>query len=418
MAAPTALYPLLGESSGTQHYVDYLNGNDTTGDGTFGTPWKTIEKARDTVAGNAIINLRYAGGTVYRPSSGERWTWQKNGTSAADPITLRTWPGDSPDYVTGANMARLQGSIVTGGSGSTRYSALRIFDLDITTTIGLARGAAGVEGIKIENFQDIEIARCRIHQTVETAILITGSVSEALRVENWHVHHCRIWRVGTSHPGSGNNHDHGIYIGGETVGGAHTGQAYNNLIFDCHYGSTIQFFPYATGNIAAYNTLYDTSELNAEDGTALGNAVMLFYGSSTGLVDNVVSSNIIARSRQDATTRLAVETSGTGSGNRLYKNLAFEITNNNLWGNTAQWVNNATRVADNLGESDPLWVDVVPGGAKDFRLLAGSPAIAAGETGYLPATDFFGASRVTADVGGAAFNLDAARCRGLLGIGS
>lgn len=398
------LLPLLGNSSGAEVYVDYLNGNDTTGTGSLANPWKTIEKARDNVATNGIINLRYAGGTVYRPSSGERWTIQKNGASAADPITLRTYPGDSPNYTTGANLAKLQGSILAGGSGSTRYSGWRFFDLDITNTVGLARGSAGVEGFKVENFKDIEIARCRIHQTVESAILLTGSVSDALRVENWHVHHCLIWRVGTTHAGSGNNHDHGIYIGGETAGGAHSGQAYSNIIYDCHYGSTIQFYPLATGNIAAYNTLYDTSELNAPDGTALGNTVFFFWGTSggsgLGMTNNTVSSNIIARSRQDATTRLAVETGGNvGTGNRLYKNLAFEITNNNLWGNSAMWSNNATRAADNLGEQNPLWVDVVAGGAKDFHLQSGSPARGAGELDYMPATDFYGVARSAADVG-------------------
>lgn len=424
MAAPTALYALLGNSSGAEVYVDYLNGNDTTGAGTLASPWKTIEKGRDQVATNGIINLRYAGGTIYRPASGERWVIQKNGASAADPITLRTYPGDSPDYTTGANMARLQGSILAGGT-STRYGGWRFFDLDIVNTVGVARGAAGVEGIKIECFRDVEVARCHIHQTVETAILVTGSVSDATRVENWHVHHCKIYRVGTTHAASGNNHDHGIYIGGETVGGAHAGQAFNNLIYDCHYGSCIQFYPLATGNIAAYNTLYDTSELNAPDGAALGNPVMLFYGTTggtgLGLTDNVVSSNIIVRSRQDATTRLAVETGGNvGSGNRLHKNLPNEITDNALWGSSAMWVNNATRAADNLTEQSPLWVDVVAGGAKDFRLQAGSPAINAGESAYMPSTDFVGAARVTPDIGAYAATASGGpvtQRMGLLGVG-
>ncbi len=413
MAAPTGLYPLLGESSGPVVVVDGLNGNDTTGTGSLANPWRTIEKGRDQVDPNGLIYLRHSGGHVYRPASGERWTIQRNGASASDPITLATYPGDSPNYVTGANMARLQGSIVPGGT-STRYGAWKFLNLDIVNTVGLARGAAGVEGFKIENFRDVEIARCWVHQTVETAILVTGSVSEATRVENWHVHHCRVFRAGTSHPGSGNNHDHGIYIGGETAGGAHAGQVYNCEFYDCHYGSTIQFYPYATANIAVYNTCYDTSEGHALDGTALGNPVSLFYGTAggvgLGMTDNVVSSTIFARSRQDATTRLAVETGGgVGSGNRLHKNLAWQITNSALWGSSSMWVNNATRVADNLGSADPLWVDVAPGGNKDFRLLDASPAIGAGELAYMPATDFAGNLRLTPDVGAYARTATAAQ---------
>lgn len=407
MAAPTALYSLLNAPSGSQVYVDYLNGNDSTGTGAIGSPWKTINKAYTTLGTTGIINVRYSGGVVNRPLSGERWTLQKNAT-AGSPITIRTAPEDSPNYISRTNMAVCQGSFLCGGSGSTQFSGLRIEDLEIYSTSGLARGAAGVEGIKVENFKDIEITRCHIHDTIETGILLTGSVSDGIRVDNWHVHKCYIHHVGTSHVASGNNHDHGIYIGGETVGGAHTGQIFNSIIHDCHYGSCIQFFPLGTSNIAAYNSCYDTSETGATHGTALGNPVMLFYGQSggsgLGLTDNVVSSNILARNRTDV-ARLAVETGlNTGTGNRLFKNLPSEISDNNLWGSSAMWVNNATRAADNLTEQDPVWVDVSPSVPADFHLQASSPCRNAGEANYLPTDDFFATARNgVKDIGAVAF---------------
>lgn len=398
MAAPTQLHDLLPAPSGDQVYVSYATGNDTTGNGTIGNPWKTINKARDTIGATGIINLRYDSGTAHRPLSTERWTWQKTAT-AGSPITIRTYPGDSPNYITGANMAVMQGEFIAGGSGSTNYSGLRFEDIDISNTPGTARGGVGIFGFKAENFSDVEVTRCRIHDTIESATHFVGSV-DAIRTENWHMHHCLIYNAGTTHA-SAINHDHGAYLEN-----CHLGQIYNCVFYDCHYGTCVQFFPRGASNICAYNTMYDTSELNAPDGTAEGNPVMFFYGTSApGLVDNVVSSNIVARTRQDATTRLAVETSGAqGSGNRLHKNLPFEITNNNLWGNNATlWVNNATRAADNLSEQDPLWTNVVAGGAKDFTLTESSPAVGAGEAAYMPDDDFAGTTRVTADIGAYAF---------------
>jgi hypothetical protein len=404
--AGSGLLSLLGESTGTEIVVDYLNGDDTNGTGSLANPYKTVTKAYSVASlSGGRIYVRYSGGTENRPSSGERWTLQRT-AAASSPVEIRTYPGDNPDYTTGTNLAKMRGSFCLGGT-STRFGGVRLRDLEILNTVGLTRGAAGVEGVKVENFRDCEIMRCWIHQTVETGILLTGSVSEATRVENFHVHHNRIHRCGTTHPGSGSNHDHGIYIGGETVGGAHDGQVYSNLIYDCHYGSCIQFFPYSTGVLAVYNTLYDTSEQNAPDGAAIGNPVMFFWGTSPGHSDNVVSSNIIARGRQDAsgssTSRAVESNAGAGTGSLLKNNLPFDINNATLWASTAMWANNATRVEDNLTEQDPLWVDVAPGGAKDFRLQALSPARDAGELAYLPDTDFFGNPYLAKDIGGVAY---------------
>jgi hypothetical protein len=45
--------PGSGRGTPSQYYVDFSGGNDTTGDGTVGTPWKTIEKALDTITRDA-----------------------------------------------------------------------------------------------------------------------------------------------------------------------------------------------------------------------------------------------------------------------------------------------------------------------------------------------------------------------------
>lgn len=252
MAAPTELHPLLPAPSGSEVFVSYATGNDTTGNGSSGNPWKTINKARDTIGSTGIINLRYDSGTAHRPLSTERITWQKTAT-AGSPITIRTDPADNPDYTTKTNMAKFQGELLLGGSGSTNYSGLRIEDLEITNTGGTARGGAGVSGVKAENFSIVEITRCYIHDTIETAIHMVGSV-DAIRTEDWHVHKCWIAHAGTEHTATGNNHDHGFYLEN-----CHDGQAFNNIIHDCHYGSCVQFYPNSGTVIFAYNSCSDVS---------------------------------------------------------------------------------------------------------------------------------------------------------------
>lgn len=49
-------YPI--PTTGTVRYVDCTNGNDTTGDGTVGNPWKTANKAATTIGSNTTVVLR------------------------------------------------------------------------------------------------------------------------------------------------------------------------------------------------------------------------------------------------------------------------------------------------------------------------------------------------------------------------
>jgi hypothetical protein len=74
----------MAESAGTTHYIS-PSGNDTTGDGTSGAPWRTPKKALATVSAGAIIEM--AAGDYPSPYSVQKVV------SASTPITFKPADG-------------------------------------------------------------------------------------------------------------------------------------------------------------------------------------------------------------------------------------------------------------------------------------------------------------------------------------
>jgi len=61
-------------------YVDTTNGNDSTGDGSIGSPWKTIQKAASTVTSGATVNVL--------PGTYNEYVTLGNSGTASQPITF------------------------------------------------------------------------------------------------------------------------------------------------------------------------------------------------------------------------------------------------------------------------------------------------------------------------------------------
>lgn len=114
----------------TQSYVDYGAGNDTTGDGTVGTPWKTLQKAFDTLTRNTTdgnqVNLK-AGTAHVNAASLDLTTFIAAGAlAAAAPLILR-------GYTAAANDGGI-GEIDCGGAtmwAATTYDNVFLVMLDI-----------------------------------------------------------------------------------------------------------------------------------------------------------------------------------------------------------------------------------------------------------------------------------------------
>lgn len=418
LATPTQLLTSglatqLGTPTGSAVYCSYLNGNDTTGNGTSGNPYKTLDKALAVVGAlggaSSIIRLKYDGGSAHQPLSGERTvigqvnaTEQVQGKSITEPVMIETDPADSPNHVTQANMALFKGEIVVGDSSNRVTSNIRIRNLQIKKLTAHENGV-GAYGIRVGASRNVEIEKCDITDNNQGSIHVTGGPLS--RCENILIHHCRLHDTGSfgaSH-NSNYNHDHAIYWGGQNPG-AVGGAIWNNLVYRCYFGKGIQI--YADGSlqgqsgrstVIAYNTVYDCGNADA----ASINGWLLTCGgigaNSDGAVNNVYSSNLLQENFKGA-NREAVLYDTLGSGNLMKYNLAYRIENATTFPTDAMVTN-----SNNIDEQDPLLVDAVN---LDFHLGAGSPAIGAGESAFKPSDDFYGSTRAGSDIGAVAYTAD------------
>lgn len=143
----------------THYYIDPASGNDTTGDGTIGTPWKTLSKSLTTITRDGVngdqINVR---------------------DSAADTLTvvspLSTYAAaatrDAPLFIRGYTTAANDGGVgILDGGGTvsifsdTVFDSLTLIDLEMRNS-----GSAVV--VKLDD--DSRIYRCYIHDTTGNGI--------------------------------------------------------------------------------------------------------------------------------------------------------------------------------------------------------------------------------------------------------
>lgn len=111
----------------TQYYVDYGAGNDTTGDGTVGTPWKTIQKALDTITRNSTdgdqINVKAGTAQVL----GASLTLATYGTPAyTAPLIIRGYTSAAND----GGMAEIDCNGATMWAATT-YDSILLVDLKL-----------------------------------------------------------------------------------------------------------------------------------------------------------------------------------------------------------------------------------------------------------------------------------------------
>lgn len=169
------------------YYVDYLLGNDSSGTGATGAPWKTPAKALTVVTSGDVVKFRGSktDSTTFYPTP-----WNAN-------VAGVTWQND-----TGHTPTWYGAYTPTGGNyalGSSRpgkqYSAMIAIDAHNTTLSGLRVQNVGGVGYSIaknaagDGIENAVITHCESYLTYSSALVLSTS-SLSNRVKNAEISYC------------------------------------------------------------------------------------------------------------------------------------------------------------------------------------------------------------------------------------
>ena len=334
----TALFlPSKAAAARTRFYVAPTGSNANPG--TTTQPWRTIQKALDTLGPGQTASVR--GGTYW-----EEATMSRSGQATAW-ITLRAYPGERP-VVTG----RLK---ITGSYFRVRGFRFRGSSLNATSALVYLSGATHVV-----------LIRNKIASGQMSGIYIgdSGGLSRNVTIVRNYIHD----------NGTEANQDHGIYC--DNLSG---GLIANNII---------------VGNKARGVQLYeDAKHVIVTQNTIVGNLTGVGVGGegSSTSDDNVIANNIIAFNR-----KFGISTywpNAVGSGNVAIRNLLYANADSNFYISRGGLVNQSNIFAP------PGFVDRR---RRNFHLRAGSRAINTAVARYSQGVDYDGDSRpqgLASDIG-------------------
>lgn len=246
----------------THSYVDFGAGDDTTGDGSVGTPWKTLQHAFDTLTRNTTdgnqVNLK-AGTAHVNAAALDLTTFIAGGALAAvAPLIIR-------GYTSAANDGGI-GEIDCGGAtmwAATTYAYVILADLEMHTF-------GNNNGIVLDDY--CTIYHCEVHKGTSSPFSrILVSLDLASIVTGCYIHDS----------GAGNN-AHALRVNSS---GFISGN-YIELGADVGSGTTAIYatsYTMVTGNIIC-NTSTLTRGIYANDGYYTGNIV---YNQAAATVNGI-----------------------------------------------------------------------------------------------------------------------------------
>ncbi len=362
-------------------------GDDPTGDGSIGNPYRTVGKAFSVIpAGAAGYKIIVRGGTytglvlqnklfdITNPLTIENYTAENvvfAGTSSLDALSVRNVQG-----------MRVRGRI---GGGLVHFQD----------------GASGKYGIRINNSMNIEMIGLDVHDNDGQGILVggfSGSAPLLVGSQDVDIYNCDIYENGGSHTGT---QIHGVYYGANQ--GCVRGVLANNVVRDQHTGYGMQIGQTLNGTIVANNTI-----VRADDPTTYaGNGIQLDFTQAGPFVNVVVVNNIIAHSKDGGVAGSESGKAIYGPGTSLHASVSAHdnLGYSNAAGDGSDFDNThgaATTytLGANNDNGDPDFVNDVAGAGGDFHLGAASVALAVADPAYAPAFDHDGNARgPTPDLG-------------------
>jgi len=290
----TALLCVAGAQAATRYVSP--SGSDTTGDGSLGNPWKTINYALGQMASGDTLYMR--GGTyAERIGSGVI----PSGTSEAVRTILQNYSGEA---VTLQPLSG-SGSGVVYLSGTQKYITIRgdaphkvVLDAVNLNSAALYLGGSATapstyirfENVEIKNAPSSGVLRGRYCEFISCKIHHNGSdnLDHGLYVSSHHnlVEGCEIYNnsgygiqnYGSDNPGYNiyrNNRFYNNGLAGIVVSDADYNKVYNNLFYDNGTRGIFVQFGGPIGTEVYNNTCYSNSGIGIHVGTSAGTGTII-----------------------------------------------------------------------------------------------------------------------------------------------
>jgi len=303
-------------------------GSDTN-PGTLAAPWKTVQKALNTLTAGQSALLR--AGTYAQNLTATR------GGSATAPITIRNYPGERAILRPGTGATNNQPLQLASGAQYLRFSGL---------TFEAANGPSTTNIYAYGTSHDIEFSDCENRTSARQGFF---SEKTTARI---HIIGCSFHDNGGSGP---IQLDHHIYIQGTNH------LILNNLLHRAPNGNAIQVYPSNTGILIAGNTI----------DSAFREGIIIGSDGTNTTANALIINNIITN------TRAAIATywgASTGTNNIARNNLAYNTSEEAFMGTDIEFSENIV--------ADPLYA-----APDDHHLQAGSPALSRADPDYVNPTD-------------------------------
>jgi hypothetical protein len=415
----SALPAPLPASTGASYYVDGANGDDSHTAAQAqspATPWRTVQHALDVVGETAATGA--PGPTIYIRSGGSVIT--ADGPGSATPYTSQylyvqgIWPDTSPLTITNYPGERvlLNSELISGS-----YAAnVRIHGTFVNGQPGIVVDQsypvlhAGNDGVALIGVRDYEVSGLEIRNSQSQGVYVgsdgTHRVSSAnVQVVGNYIHNTGCYTCAPNDPNRSDaplGHDSGIYFGGTDQGqtpGVDGGLIANNVIthsFD--FNIALHNAPWST--FVVNNTLdgWGAAGPPPQNQQPISFSTPYYPASieiSSSVPDEypkdvVIKNNVGSNSYYGIYYYMVAGTGATGISED--HNLFF---NEKVALRKSPQPTGMTYGNDVLG-SDPEWTAA---SSTRYALASASPAVAAGDAAFTPATDFYGRARTTADLG-------------------
>jgi hypothetical protein len=417
----TSLPTRLPQSTGSTYYVDGTNGNDANS-GTSASPWKTINKALNTVPLSGSI-IRVKPGTYNGVYTSYPIQFSRKG-DVNNPVTLMA---DQPGTVKIANSDLTRPTI---GAWIINASGLRIQDITFLVTTNMGVGGWAGE-VLVENSDKVELYHDTFNETGGAGVICRGGglTSNQTADDLWVLDNTfrpsgsNVYAqvTGLSYTAStyfGTKGSHWIYAGqfgqdpdtsaGETwdhTNGCTRMVVANNVFVGAAAGRDVQFGPEIKDSYVVNNTFYGNQSVPTI-GMGLGPGTdacpcyagsgFTFFSNSGNTAysnsNNIVINNIF----MDLYGHAATVSGSAETGNIVQNNLSFKLTNGGGYDGptSVDYYPGSNNIfstgTGNLATADPLFVG---GGTFNYQLQAASPAIGKADPAYAYPFDITGKAR-------------------------